>query len=108
MSVLFEFENCALISHENYINQIYNEVIADDNDRCRYQINSNLFELNVPYRHKTDEDAHTKRRRRKIINKTNQLVAQEHREEYELVFEFKLSLMVLILIGFFLSINRFE
>lgn len=89
MSVSFKFENCALISHEDYINGIYNEIISYGQERCKYQIYSDLFELNVPYRHQTDEDARTKKRHRKTINKANQLVTEEHREEYELVFLFR-------------------
>lgn len=87
MSVLFSFENCALISHEDFINHSYSETISNGDALCKYKINSDLFELNVPYRTKSDEDAQTKKRHRKIINRTKLAVAQEHHEEFELVFE---------------------
>lgn len=85
MSSLFTFENCSWISHEDFINQIYENVVSSDGERCSYKINSNLFELNVPYRFKSPDDIQTKKRQRKIINKIGDLVAIEHRDEYDLV-----------------------
>lgn len=90
MSVLFSSGSCCLISHENFINQIYDGVISSDGERSSYKINVNLFELNIPYRCKTPNETQTKKRQRKIINKTRNAVAEEHREEYELVL-FSLS-----------------
>lgn len=87
MSLLFSHENCSLISHENFINQIYNECASASNETepvC-YKIRSDLFDLNVPYRQKTDDEIHTKKRHRKVINKTSNLVAEEHPDEYALV-----------------------
>ncbi|XP_055321056.1 DNA N6-methyl methyltransferase [Sitodiplosis mosellana] len=89
MSVLFSFENCSLISHENFINRIYDGVTSSDSERASYKINPDLFELNVPYRYKTPDEAQTKKRQRKIINKTNIVVAAEHREEFELIERLK-------------------
>lgn len=89
MSVLFSHENCLLISHEQFINRIYDGCTSSESERFGYKINSDLFDLNVPYRHKTTDDAQTKKRQRKIINKTTVKVADEHRDEFELVlFEF--------------------
>lgn len=85
MSVLFSSGSCTLISHENFINRIYDGVISSDGERSSYKINADLFELNVPYRYKTLDEIQTKKRQRKIINKTRNAVAEEHREEYELV-----------------------
>lgn len=84
MSVLISFENCSLISHEHFVNRVYDEVITKEGEQFTYKISPDLFELNVPYRYKTNE-AQTKKRQRKIIKKTNDVVATDHREEYELV-----------------------
>lgn len=88
MSLLFSFENCSLISHEAFINKIYNDVASDNGEHSAYKINPKLFELNVPYKesHETVENTESKRRRRKIINKTRELVAEEHKDEYDLVY----------------------
>lgn len=86
MSLLFFSENCSLISHEEFINRIYNDVVANADEHSTYKINSSLFDLNVPYRHKTSEQTQTSKRQRKILNKTRNLVAEEHKKEYELVY----------------------
>lgn len=88
MSLLFSFENCSLISHKDFLNEIYNDVVTSDGERCVYEINSNLFELNVPYRFKSSDEIRTKKRQRKIINKTKDLVAKEHQHEYDVVNKF--------------------
>lgn len=85
MSVLFSYENCLLISHEQFINRIYDGSTSSESERFGYQIISDLFELNVPYRYKTPDVVQTKKRQRKIINKTTIKVADEHRDEFELV-----------------------
>lgn len=85
MSVLFSLDNCSLISHEEYINRVYSECVStDEGTETRYKINPDLFNLNVPYRFK-NIDCQTKKRQRKIIDKTKQQVAEQHRDEYELV-----------------------
>lgn len=110
MSVLFSSGNSSLISHESFINRIYDGVISNDGERSSYKINANLFELNVPYRYKTPDETQTKKRQRKIINKTRNAVAEEHREEYELVLfsssQFKIS--ILSNVTFYLQIERIK
>lgn len=84
MSLLFSLENCSLISHENFINRIYcND--SGDATHSHYKIRPELFELNVPYRQKSEDDSQSKNRHRKIINKTKNRVAEEQRDEYALV-----------------------
>lgn len=85
MSVLFSYENCLLISHEQFINRIYDGCTSSDSEQIGYKINSDLFDLNVPYRYKTPDDAEREKRQRKIINKTTAKVADEQRDEFELV-----------------------
>ncbi|XP_031629152.1 N(6)-adenine-specific DNA methyltransferase METTL4 [Contarinia nasturtii] len=90
MSLLFCSENCCLISHEEFINRIYNESISNDGGtETKYKINPDLFDLNVPYRYKA-EDSQTKKRQRKIIDKTKQQIEEQHRHEYELIERIKL------------------
>lgn len=92
MSVLFSFEHCSLISHEHFINRIYDEVTASDGEAFALKIKPDLFELNVPYRFKAPDEVQTQKRQRKIINKTKIAVAEEHRQEYELVLYFTYSI----------------
>lgn len=88
MSLLISLENCSLISHENYINNIYNQCPDGTNDskHVHYKIKSDLFDLNAPYREKTDDGTQTEKRQQKIIKKTTNNVAGEHPDEYALVY----------------------
>lgn len=94
MSLLFSLENCLLISHKDFLNNIYDDVVMSDGERCSYEINTDLFELNVPYRFKSPDEIRTKKRQRKIIKKTRDSVAKEHQDEYDLVKRFSYSIKI--------------
>lgn len=84
MSLLFTHENCSLISHEHYINEVYKNC-SIEGDLVNYKIRSDLFDLNVPYRQKPNDEVQTKKRQRKIIKKMEDAVMKEHQHEYALV-----------------------
>lgn len=84
MSLLFTYENCSLISHEHYINEVYKNCSIGD-DIVNYKIRSDLFDLNVPYRQKTNDEVRSKKRHRKIVKKMDDAVMTEHQDEYALV-----------------------
>lgn len=88
MSVLFTSNDCALISHEKFINQIYSNYVElrdEDKERCYYQIATDLFDLNVPYRRDTVIDGTTRNRHRKAVDKKISKQIESNQEEYDLV-----------------------
>lgn len=78
MSVLFGFENCFLVSHEEYINGIY----KDSSVAC--EIKTDLFNLNVPYQDETSTMIPNKKRRKKP-QLTENVEIEADRKEFELV-----------------------
>lgn len=93
MSLIFSHGNCSLISHEIYLNQIYQNASHSDAASLKYKIRSDLFELNVPYRRQTfNNDKQTKKRQRKIIEKNADRLINEHPDEYALV-KYRLKLI---------------
>lgn len=87
MSVLFTLNDCLLVSHEKFINQIYRKHIQTKKDgtQISYRMVPELFDLNVPYRTESDTDVHTKKHHRKAVNKKINQEISENQEEYELV-----------------------
>lgn len=86
MTLLFSHENCSLISHEVYLNEIYQSASTNDAAGQKYRIRSDLFELNVPYRQEnTNDEKETKKRQRKILEKNSTRVIHEYPTEYALV-----------------------
>lgn len=87
MSLLFSYEDCSLVSHETYLNQIYQNASISDATKPKYKIRSDLFDLNVPYRQQTDtgNDTRMKKRQRKIKQKNAQQLITEYPNEYALV-----------------------
>lgn len=86
MSLIFSHENCSLISHENYVNRIYQDASFNDGASPKYKIRTDLFDLNVPYRQEAaDSEKVLKKRQRKILEKNADRVKHEHPHEYALV-----------------------
>lgn len=98
MSLLFSHENCSLISHEIYLNQIY----QNDGVNQKHKIRSDLFNLNVPYRQETtkNNDKQIKKRQRKILEKTSNRVIHEYPNECALVKHTDLNLSFLLILYF--------
>lgn len=95
MSVLFTFENCALISHESYVNQIYRSTLSNNS----YTIKEDLFNLNVPYNDETISANRTSKRRKK--SKPDDSIETEYdKKEFELVITFLNSQLKKTLIFF--------
>lgn len=85
MSVLFISKDCVLLSHEKLINQIFSNYIergADGTQYC-YRINSDLFNLNLPYRN----DSSPKKRWRKDYDIRTKKEIEENKDEFELVWQ---------------------
>lgn len=86
MSLIFPHENCSLISHEIYLNRIYQNASANDESSPKYKIRSDLFDLNVPYRQEAaNKEKELKKRQRKILEKNADRVKHEYPNEYALV-----------------------
>lgn len=87
MTVLLSDGDCSLISHEIYLNQIYEDVShGADAERPAFKIRSDLFDLNVPYRPSTiGNEARLKDRQRKIKAKNAEQAIKDHPDEYALV-----------------------
>lgn len=84
MSLIFSHENCSLISHEIYLNRIYQN--ASDGVSPKYKIRSDLFDLNVRYRQENaNDEKELKKRQRKILEKNADRVIHEYPNEYALV-----------------------
>lgn len=85
MSILFTSKDCALLSHEKFINQIFNNYVERqaDGTQCYYQISSDLFALNLPYRN----ELNSKKRRRKANDIKINKEIDENKEEFELVWQ---------------------
>lgn len=91
MSLLFSHEDCSLISHEIYLNQIYQNASHNDTAIPKYKIRSDIFDLNIPYRQPpSNNEKQTKKRQRKIIEKNADRIINEYPDEYALVkYRFK-------------------
>lgn len=94
MSLIFSHENCSLISHEIYLNRIYQNALGHNHHygaSQKYKIRTDLFDLNAPYRQETaNNDRELKKRQRKILEKNADRVIHEYPNEYALVnFSFK-------------------
>lgn len=86
MSLIFSNDNCSLISHEIYLNRIYQNASANDETSPKYQIRNDLFDLNIPYRQETaNSERELKKRQRKILEKNADRVKHEYPNEYALV-----------------------
>lgn len=86
MSLVFSHENCSLISHETYLNRIYQGASHDDGATRKYKIRTDLFDLIVPYRQETaNNEKEQKKRQRKILEKNADRVIHEYPNEYALV-----------------------
>lgn len=93
MSLLFSHGDCSLISHEIYLNQMYQNASHNDTDSPKYKIRPDLYDLNVPYRQQnTNNERHIKKKQRKIIKKNADRIINEYPDEYALVkYKFKLN-----------------
>lgn len=83
MSVLFTSKDCALISHEKFINQIFSQHIENkvDGTQWCYRITSDLFNLNLPYRN----ESNAKKRWQKANDIRIKKEIEENKVEFELV-----------------------
>lgn len=81
MSVLFTSKDCALISHEKFINQMFSHHIQKqaDGTQCCYRITSDLFNLNLPYRNESNS--------RKRWQKANDIRIKKEIDENIVEFE---------------------
>lgn len=86
MSVVFTLNDCTLISHEKFINQIYKNYVKNGTENG-YRIADELFELNVPYRSETVAESNT--RHRKAIDKRESKEIEENQTEFDLVSDSK-------------------
>lgn len=95
MSLLNKNKNIYLISHENYINQIYEKNKIENNifevrnqETANYKINNQLFEINSVYLKDNQEiydetiDPPTRKRKR---NKKSNETPEEYKELLETV-----------------------
>lgn len=96
MSLLFSYENCSLISHEIYLNQIYQNASQNERANQKYKIRTDLFDLNVPYRQEsTNNEKQIRKRQRKILEKNETRVIHEYPNEYALVnYRFKFNFII--------------
>lgn len=79
MTLLFSHDDCSLVSHEFFLNQIYC-------DAAEYKIRSDLFDLNAPYHQPTaGNEILSKKRQRKIKAKIAEQLINEYPDEYALV-----------------------
>lgn len=97
MSILNKVNNIYLISHENYINRIYEKNISDKNnievinqqENINFKINKQLFEINSvylkdnqDYYHETESEPLTKKRKR---NKKSNETPEQYKSFLETV-----------------------
>lgn len=87
MTLLFTGGECSLISHEIYLNQIYqNASHSNDAAKQTYKIRSEIFDLNVPYRPPVSaNELRLKEKQRKIKAKNAENIIKEHPDEHALV-----------------------
>lgn len=86
MTLLFSHDDCSLISHEIYLNQIYQDASVNDALTPNYKIRSDLFDLNTPYRQKTTgSEMLLAKRQRKVKAKNAEKLMNDYPDEHALV-----------------------
>lgn len=79
MSILHIHENSFLISHEKFINRLYQNIVLNEENAENYHILPAIFDLNISYRVQRSD------KQRKIQKIKDLKAISENRVEFELV-----------------------